>query len=292
MICVPITSYAASPREVYAHVTKQNRELGRDVDDIFADPQEKLWTCYMSLKRIGNGHLLGSILRPPEWAKYTAWSGMNKWSKKAKRQGLSPEQCLSVVDNFKPTPVRKTPTVKVTKVMTPLQSGFIEHDASIREKIQKILQKNGYYKASIDGLYGNGTARALRAFNKEFLNNSDLSVQANVESLYAEILKPTPVLEKHVPEEIEVAKRTPQEDDAELSITNVIEHPVVREVRPELNIEEMMAAYKANQYLEANSMAQQLAANGDATAQYYLGLMYSYGHGALQISKSATCGSI
>ena len=49
----------------------------------------------------------------------------------------------------------------------------------------------------------------------------------------------------------------------------------------------MLAAFESQQYMEANTMAQELAAGGDATAQYYLGRMFAEGLGTLQISKSA-----
>jgi len=49
----------------------------------------------------------------------------------------------------------------------------------------------------------------------------------------------------------------------------------------------MLAAFESQQYIEANAMAQELAAGGDATAQYYLGRMFAEGLGTLQISKTA-----
>ena len=48
---------------------------------------------------------------------------------------------------------------------------------------------------TIDGLYGRGTEAALRAYNKQYLNNADLTVKANVDALYADLLKPQPETE-------------------------------------------------------------------------------------------------
>ena len=49
-----------------------------------------------------------------------------------------------------------------------------------RSHIHKILQKKGYYNSSIDGLYGKGTAAALKAYNKEYTNNAQLTTSSNV----------------------------------------------------------------------------------------------------------------
>ena len=76
---------AATPREIY---------------DFKGERPKHLWTCYMNLKRSPSG-LRNPFHRPAEWASYTAWSGMNKWVKQAKRAGLTPQSCLELADNFK-----------------------------------------------------------------------------------------------------------------------------------------------------------------------------------------------
>ena len=38
----------------------------------------------------------------------------------------------------------------------------------------------GYYNSSIDGLYGKGTAASLKAYNKEYMNNAELTKASNV----------------------------------------------------------------------------------------------------------------
>ena len=48
-----------------------------------------------------------------------------------------------------------------------------------RKLVQKELSDYGFYKSSIDGLYGPGTSKALSAYNKRYLANADLSQSAN-----------------------------------------------------------------------------------------------------------------
>ncbi len=77
---------------------------------------------------------------------------------------------------------------------TALKSAFILLSTQHRKDIQKTLKNLNFYKSSIDGLYGKGTAEALTAYNKQNLKGADLSKSANVSKLMAAVLalKPSP----------------------------------------------------------------------------------------------------
>ena len=67
--------------------------------------------------------------------------------------------------------------------------------------MQRNLLDLDHYKASIGGLYGNGIAGTLTAYNKQNLNGADLRKSANVQNLINTVLaiklkpKEAPVLE-------------------------------------------------------------------------------------------------
>ena len=67
---------------------------------------------------------------------------------------------------------------------------------SQRKNIQSILSELGFYKSSIDGLYGRGTAAALTGYNKQNLNGANLTKSNNVSKLMSAVLafkpRPTP----------------------------------------------------------------------------------------------------
>ena len=73
-----------------------------------------------------------------------------------------------------------------------LNSSFKRLDVSKRKKIQLELSVDGYYKSSIDGFYGKGTAAALKAYNKEYLGNADLTKSDNISALFDDLLKEKP----------------------------------------------------------------------------------------------------
>ena len=82
---------------------------------------------------------------------------------------------------------------KTIKLST-LKVGYIKLSELQRKKIQSVLSDLALYRSSIDGLYGKGTAAALRAYNKQNLKGADLSKSANVSKLMAAVLalKPSP----------------------------------------------------------------------------------------------------
>ena len=71
---------------------------------------------------------------------------------------------------------------------TPLRAAFIILSRNERKLVQTNLADLNYYKSSIDGLYGKGTAGALTEYNEAYLGNADLKKPANVTKLINAIL--------------------------------------------------------------------------------------------------------
>ena len=57
---------------------------------------------------------------------------------------------------------------------TKLEKQFKRFPLVSRKKVQDSLSAQGFYRYSIDGLYGKNTDAALKAYNKEFLKDADL----------------------------------------------------------------------------------------------------------------------
>lgn len=69
-----------------------------------------------------------------------------------------------------------------------LRTAFIKLSIENRKQLQSNLKDLGFYKSSIDGLYGKGTSGALTAYNKQNLNSADLKKSENVEKLIRAVL--------------------------------------------------------------------------------------------------------
>ncbi|MDB2369810.1 peptidoglycan-binding protein [Planktomarina temperata] len=66
--------------------------------------------------------------------------------------------------------IKLKPMVKVSS----LRVGFNRLPKQQRKEIQRTLKDLGFYKSTIDGLYGRGTRSALEEYNKKYFNKSDL----------------------------------------------------------------------------------------------------------------------
>ena len=75
-----------------------------------------------------------------------------------------------------------------SKTPPPLLTAFINLSDGDRKKVQSILSDLGFYKSSIDGLYGKGTLKALTAYNKKNLNDDDLTKSGSVMKLITILL--------------------------------------------------------------------------------------------------------
>ena len=89
---------------------------------------------------------------------------------------------------------QKTPYSKKTAKPSVLRTAFKKLSKENRRQLQSNLKDLGFYKSSIDGLYGKGTAGALAEYNKQNLNGADLKKSKNVEKLFNLVLglKPAP----------------------------------------------------------------------------------------------------
>ena len=74
------------------------------------------------------------------------------------------------------------------KLSSTLKKSFASLSKRQRKLVQLKLKQLGLYRSSIDGLYGKGTAGALKAFNKKNLNDSDLKKLKNVDALIIAVL--------------------------------------------------------------------------------------------------------
>ena len=98
-------------------------------------------------------------------------------------------------------PKTKLPSRVVTKDR--LREGFVGLTLENRTLIQTNLKQLGHYHSAIDGYYGKGTSAALSAYNKQYLNGSDITKPENVKNLLSSVLsveaaKPTPSVPKDV----------------------------------------------------------------------------------------------
>ena len=75
-----------------------------------------------------------------------------------------------------------------SKTAPPLLTAFINLPKNDRKKVQAILSDVGFYKSSIDGLYGKETLEALTAYNKKNLGDDDLTNSGNVIKLIIVLL--------------------------------------------------------------------------------------------------------
>ena len=69
-----------------------------------------------------------------------------------------------------------------------IAKAFKKLDPQQRAKLQIKLKALGFYKSLIDGVYGKGTAAALKAYNKKYLINNNLKKSENVDKLITVVL--------------------------------------------------------------------------------------------------------
>jgi S1-C subfamily serine protease len=96
-------------------------------------------------------------------------------------------------------PKTKLPSRVVTKDR--MREGFLGLTVENRTLAQTNLKHLGLYHSAIDGYYGKGTSNALSAYNKQYLNGSDITKPEIVKNLLSavlsvEVAKPTPSVPK------------------------------------------------------------------------------------------------
>ena len=190
-------------------------------------------------------------------ASYSAFRYSQRAREEIQSRGLSCDKIKLVTSTPKP----KTTVSQVRRSL--MHTSFSSLNVSKRKKIQSVLLSLEMYTSNIDGLYGKGTATALRAYNKEYLGDVSLSKKANVEALFDNILT-----------------RLPRD------IISVAAAKVEPEVSP-LTFTDALTPYNNKDYATALKALEILVITGNADAQNLLGKMYAEGLGTLQINKTA-----
>ena len=67
--------------------------------------------------------------------------------------------------------------------LSSLKAAYINLSQEQRKQVQSALVDKGFYKFSIDGLYGNGTAAALTAYNQQNMGGADLTKAVNAKKV-------------------------------------------------------------------------------------------------------------
>lgn len=149
--------------------------------------------------------------------------------------------------------------------------------------MQSKLALLGYYKSTIEGLYGKGTAAALKAYNKEYLGDADLTKSANVKALLDDLLREKPTDEEAEPK----VKVTLNLGSGGLQIeldSGEAPKPKETQVPPQVDFAKVKASYDAGNFTQAFREASTLSVEGNPDAQLYLGKMYADGRGTLQVT--------
>ena len=285
-------------------------------------------TCWLALA----WRWSGKKNQPKYHPNGTVGSKINRWSTKdsinktfsknielAKAKDLSADDCFDIIksdfDKYFPD------KFKIVDSNGLLKNTFIRLNKIDRQKVQTSLSDLGFYKSSIDGLYGKGTAAALKAYNKEYLGSADLSKSSNANALLTDILKPQLISEiEEVSTAVTANRFANSTDDTICRFTTLNEQwktsehfqpelyePYVAEAKrrgldcevdekqkapepepsPKLDLAQVQASYDAKDYTKAFADAQVLAVQGDPEAQLLLGKMFADGRGTLQVSTVA-----
>ena len=173
----------------------------------------------------------------------------------------------------------------------PLVNAFKSLAQDDKILIQSKLKEQGYYKSSLDGLYGPGTQKALIAFGKAEFPELGLSKDGSAKELLIKIIArseqtdaETQTAEPLVLDQPSVAPQP--KIDTELATTALEDEPALAiETAPTITSETVLERFKAGDFQTAMLAAQILAPTGDADAQFVMGRLYADGLGVLQQFK-------
>jgi len=104
----------------------------------------------------------------------------------ARRRGLSCK--IAPIKKAKIAPIKKATKARQSL----LKKSFIALSRRDRKLVQSNLTQENLYAFEIDGLYGKGTAAALKAYNNKYLGNADLKQSKNAKKLLSTILSIQP----------------------------------------------------------------------------------------------------
>ena len=162
---------------------------------------------------------------------------------------------------------------------------FVKKTKASKFKIQTRLSSLGYYNFNVDGLYGKGTAAALKAYNKEYLGDADLTKSANVKALLDDLLREKPTDEEAEPK-VKVTLNLGS-GGLQIELDSGVAPKPKEPAAPPLDFPQLKASYDAGNFTQAFREASTLSVEGNPDAQLYLGKMYADGRGTLQVTTSA-----
>jgi peptidoglycan hydrolase-like protein with peptidoglycan-binding domain len=173
----------------------------------------------------------------------------------------------------------------------PLLNAFKSLAQDDKILIQSNLKEKGFYKSSLDGLYGPGTQKALVAFGKAEFPELGLSQDGSAKELLIKIIArseqtgaETQTAEPLVLDQPSVAPQP--KIDTELASTALKDEPALAiKTAPPITSETVLERFNAGDFQTAMLAAQILAPTGDADAQFVLGRLYADGLGVLQQFK-------
>ena len=215
--------------------------------------------------------------------------GTKKWLRVAMSRGLTPDQCLDIlVAKYKAAGGKLSKSTNAVKKSQPsstsislLGVSFQKLPESERKRVQLTLQELGFYRSSIDGLYGKGTAAALKEYNKQYFSNANLEKQEFVTGL----LQDTLAYKKPDTNVVKIANADNSVAETPIVSEEVTEHETGEDASPVKR--SFYDAYVAGDYKLAFSLARSIAIKGDPYAQLYLGIMFEEGKGTLPLNTNA-----
>jgi hypothetical protein len=72
--------------------------------------------------------------------------------------------------------------------VSPAKSAFMEYSPNARRAIQSRLKSYGYYYGAVDGVWGQGTARAIAAYARDVGYGNDIGTRNGAVQLYNALL--------------------------------------------------------------------------------------------------------
>jgi TPR repeat protein len=158
----------------------------------------------------------------------------------------------------------------VRTMPTALQVAFTSRNLEERKLIQEKLSQNLMYASSIDGLFGKKTEQALKDYGRRFLKDAPLNNAENARATIEHILS--------APNELAGMNHVAPVQKGIMAVPIKTPKPSIKTVKD---------AFSAGNFKVAMEAAELLAVQGDAEAQYHLGLLFRDGLGTLQLSKTA-----
>ena len=122
-----------------------------------------------------------------------SFRGYKRWANRdgsiSEREGYFGKKTLFGGTKFVDEKTPYGPKSNTVKNVSTLQAAFESKNVIERKLMQESLRKLGFYKSSIDGLFGPGTQNALETYNEKYFNNSDLNISPKAFALVTALLQ-------------------------------------------------------------------------------------------------------